>query len=606
MNVFVLCTGRCGSMTFAAACKHITNYTSAHERQRQHQPIGKRYLSLWYPDNHIEVDNRLSWFLGGLEKEYGAEAFYVHLIRDREEVARSFLKRWDQRGANIIFSFAWGILTTPYGQVTGLSDHERIVIARQYWDTVNDNIRFFLRDKPRKTTMWLSDMKGPFQEFWHRIGAEGDLSAALEVWKTRLNASVNEEEERPAQQPLGPQRESFHRHGRGVTAGCLSPSLPGVRQRLVRHDALADETVKAVAVTEQAISRALQLCDRVVLNTFQPPPEPKSWMLSAETLRFLVSLIEHIAPRHIVEFGSGLSTRIMLETTQHLHPACTVTSVEHDPDYAEETLRAILPALKARLSLQLAPLVLRKLGETFVPTYHLDLSVLPSLPPIDLCLIDGPPNELGGREGTLYQILDHCRPGTCVLLDDADRDRETEALQRWSATLGNAIEVRRLEGFEKGLALVIVTQRVSPSRLWEHKLKAAADELDQVIPEGARVLIIDDYQWPDDVADLVKFRIARERSFPPADSSEGIRKIEEHMAHGIDFLVVAWPAFWWLNHYLEFTQYLRRFATCPLSNGRVVVYSLRGATPKGDAALNVTSKRALEAKGGEHDSTSSS
>lgn len=31
MNVFVLCTGRCGSVTFVEACKHVTNYTSAHE-----------------------------------------------------------------------------------------------------------------------------------------------------------------------------------------------------------------------------------------------------------------------------------------------------------------------------------------------------------------------------------------------------------------------------------------------------------------------------------------------------------------------------------------------------------------------------------------------
>ena len=31
MNIFVLCTGRCGSVTFTKACQHITNYTCTHE-----------------------------------------------------------------------------------------------------------------------------------------------------------------------------------------------------------------------------------------------------------------------------------------------------------------------------------------------------------------------------------------------------------------------------------------------------------------------------------------------------------------------------------------------------------------------------------------------
>ena len=30
-NVFVLCTGRCGSTTFTQACQHIQNYTASHE-----------------------------------------------------------------------------------------------------------------------------------------------------------------------------------------------------------------------------------------------------------------------------------------------------------------------------------------------------------------------------------------------------------------------------------------------------------------------------------------------------------------------------------------------------------------------------------------------
>src|SRR6478752_4229315 len=86
MNIFVLCTGRCGSTTFIKACSHISNFTSAHE-SRAHL-IGEDRLD--YPTNHIEADNRLSWLLGRLGRKYGRDAVYVHLKRNMRDTAHSF------------------------------------------------------------------------------------------------------------------------------------------------------------------------------------------------------------------------------------------------------------------------------------------------------------------------------------------------------------------------------------------------------------------------------------------------------------------------------------------------------------------------------------
>lgn len=54
-----------------------------------------------YPPRHIEVDNRLAWFLGYLQEHHGHEAYYVHLTRDRDAVAlgaegdlASSIKEW--------------------------------------------------------------------------------------------------------------------------------------------------------------------------------------------------------------------------------------------------------------------------------------------------------------------------------------------------------------------------------------------------------------------------------------------------------------------------------------------------------------------------------
>ena len=195
MNVFVLSTGRCGSTTFAKACHKMTNYTAAHEsKRREHDPRDSvRYRSLAYPASHIEIDNRLSWFLGGLDETYGAEAFYVHLLRDQDAVATSYARRWENKNANIILPFAWGIQTHPYDHAIKMREQARFEIARHYWETVNSNIRQFLKDKPHQMTMWLDDIKPGFEEFWHHIGAKGDLNAALQVWDNVYNPSVTNE-----------------------------------------------------------------------------------------------------------------------------------------------------------------------------------------------------------------------------------------------------------------------------------------------------------------------------------------------------------------------------------------------------------------------------
>lgn len=176
MNVFVLNSGRCGSTTFIRACRHIDNYSAGHE-SRVHR-IGPDRLA--YPDAHIEADNRLSWLLGRLDRRYGGGAFYVHLRRDPAEVAASFARRQD---FGIMKAYREGILLD--GE-PGQSAHAR---AQDYLDTVEANIALFLRDKPGQMDFRLERARQDFTAFWHRIGARGDLDAALAEWDTRYNAS---------------------------------------------------------------------------------------------------------------------------------------------------------------------------------------------------------------------------------------------------------------------------------------------------------------------------------------------------------------------------------------------------------------------------------
>jgi len=176
MNVFVLCTGRCGSTTFAEACQHATNYTAAHESNWG--KVGRDRMT--YPDDHIEADNRLSWMLGQLEERYGSDAFYVHLRRDKEATAQSFHRRWEG-DLSIVKAYARSILAAP---------QRDIEICRSYIDCVTSNIQMFLRDKPGSMTIDLEHICDQFPEFWQRIGARGDLDAATKTFDTVFNAST--------------------------------------------------------------------------------------------------------------------------------------------------------------------------------------------------------------------------------------------------------------------------------------------------------------------------------------------------------------------------------------------------------------------------------
>lgn len=178
MNVFVLCTGRCGSHTFIEACSHITNYSAGHETRTRF--IGRERLN--YPPDHIEADNRLSWFLGRLDKVYGDEAFYVHLTRDRQRNAAS-MSRYMHMG--ILEAYTDGILMRSSYR------NDPLEFSLDLYDTINMNIESFLKDKTRKMNFSLENGPQDFRIFWENIGASGDLDASLGEWQRTYNKSKN-------------------------------------------------------------------------------------------------------------------------------------------------------------------------------------------------------------------------------------------------------------------------------------------------------------------------------------------------------------------------------------------------------------------------------
>ncbi len=183
MNVFILNTGRCGSSAFIKACSHITNYSSAHESKN-----GLLQKSRFnFPKNHIEADNRLSWQLGKLDEAYGNDAIYVHLKRSTKDTARSFARRYSD---GIIKAFYITLISNnqPKAIKRMSKQSEPIDVAIDYCDTVNSNIKFFLKDKKHKMLIKIENIDKDFILFWKLIDAKGNINNALDEFNIKHNS----------------------------------------------------------------------------------------------------------------------------------------------------------------------------------------------------------------------------------------------------------------------------------------------------------------------------------------------------------------------------------------------------------------------------------
>jgi len=157
----------------------MENYTCGHEERAGF--IGEERLA--YPENHIEADNRLSWYFGRLHFKYGNDAFYVHLTRDLKATAKSYAKRKD---VGIMHAFADGLLLK---KALGKNATKPLPLATEICETADANIRHFLSDKTQKCVIRLEHIKEDFAEFWKAIDAKGDFDSALDSFNNPHNTS---------------------------------------------------------------------------------------------------------------------------------------------------------------------------------------------------------------------------------------------------------------------------------------------------------------------------------------------------------------------------------------------------------------------------------
>lgn len=147
--------------------------------------------------------------------------------------------------------------------------------------------------------------------------------------------------------------------------------------------------------------------------------------------------------------------------------------------------------------------------------------------------------------------------------------------------------VRHWESCAEALARHCRAQGVEPDverwrhRGWYHRIRRALDDLCRVVPPGSAFVLADEAEW--DTDDVVRTRrrvpiVEHEGVYwgPPADDDAAIAEVERLRRQGAAYLVVAWPAFWWLEHYRGWAEHLRsRYATL-LETEDIRVFGLQG------------------------------
>ncbi|HEU4883640.1 MAG TPA: class I SAM-dependent methyltransferase [Longimicrobium sp.] len=164
-----------------------------------------------------------------------------------------------------------------------------------------------------------------------------------------------------------------------------------------------------------------------------PLPDTRGWAASPDLLKLTADTVLDRRPGLVVEASSGVSTLVIAYCLKRLGHG-RVVSLEHDEKYLHLTRELIARhGLDSVATVVHAPLRTTRIAGAEWPWYDVDALRLDA--PIDLLLIDGPPRR--GHPLARYPALPLLFPrladDAVVILDDGDREAETETVRRWEA-----------------------------------------------------------------------------------------------------------------------------------------------------------------------------
>jgi glycosyltransferase involved in cell wall biosynthesis len=167
------------------------------------------------------------------------------------------------------------------------------------------------------------------------------------------------------------------------------------------------------------------------------------------------------------------------------------------------------------------------------------------------------------------------RPEDALHLDLDGHEQQCQALSKYLAKRGISVD---LDSWRRNS--------------WFHRLQQTVDDVSSLIGEGQSFVLIDD----DTFGPREIFRGRRAIHLheqhgvdwgPPQDDNAAIDQLDRRREAGASFLVIAWPSFWWLEHYREFRRHLELHFKQILSNDRLIAFNLRSPVPRARPLVSI-------------------
>jgi hypothetical protein len=221
-----------------------------------------------------------------------------------------------------------------------------------------------------------------------------------------------------------------------------------------RHQDLTRAITRGLQQTSHGTDLLLRAQNREIeamVQLFQqvapraPMPSSGDFALNPTDLLGLLHLVRLRQPRLVVELGSGTSS-VWLGYAIEEYGGKLVT-IDHDPGYTRQT-RLMIKAhgLVGVAEVREAPLRELTAGGKTYQWY--DVDKLSDLNGVDLLVVDGPPAATGpdARYPALSVFAKRLASRATVVLDDANRQDERDAVRRWTEEVPGLKEEQRLLG----------------------------------------------------------------------------------------------------------------------------------------------------------------
>jgi glycosyltransferase involved in cell wall biosynthesis len=110
------------------------------------------------------------------------------------------------------------------------------------------------------------------------------------------------------------------------------------------------------------------------------------------------------------------------------------------------------------------------------------------------------------------------------------------------------------------------------------RFEIAVQEIKDLIPANESFIFVDEASFGNQVfpgrRSLPFIEKNGEYFGPPPDDETAIRELERMRRSGVEFIVFAWPSFWWLDYYSELRNYLNKKFCCIHNNSRIISFDM--------------------------------